>query len=84
MTSYFTVYLWEDERIDEYEDGADSAPPRLAVPAPPIEVGTRSRCALPAKLSDRFETPYRGPFSWSETATPRRVAVRERALQARR
>ena len=63
MTSYSTVYLREDERIDEQEDDADSALPSLAVPAPPIEVGTRSRCALPAKLSDRFETPYRGPFS---------------------
>jgi hypothetical protein len=36
---------------------------------------------LPAKPSDRPETPYRGPVSWPETATPR-VAVRGRALQA--
>ena len=57
IPSYSTVYFWEHLRIDACEDGCDSAPPPLAVPARPIELGTRSRVRFSRNLSDRFEPP---------------------------
>ena len=63
ITPYSTVYLSEDERIDESQDDADSAPPFLASPLPLSRRVLGVVVRLPAKLSDRLETPHRGPFS---------------------